>query len=63
MFIQKSIEFNIDLNAKDMNGQTAFQLACLYGHLDTVEILIKNSRQFNIDLNIKDNKIWSYKDC
>ena len=31
MLVQKSDEFNIDLNAKDINGKTAFHWACKEG--------------------------------
>ena len=53
--IQKSAEFNIDLNAKDKYGtdrmfdRTAFHLACENGHSKIVaEMLIQKSAELNI---------------
>ena len=61
--VQKSKEYKIDLNAKNQNsafddeqmGQTAFHLACEYGNLDVVKLLIQKSTEFNIKLNTKDD--------
>ena len=48
MLIQKSVEFKIDLNAKDFGGFTAFENACLSGHTKIVEMLLEKSDEFNI---------------
>ena len=52
--MQKSAEFNIDLNAKDENGKTGFQRAC-ENFTKLAEILIQKSTELDIDLNAKDN--------
>ena len=52
--LQKSDEFNIDLNTKDIVGKTAFHLACNNGHSKIAEMLMQKSVKFNIDLNTKD---------
>ena len=41
MLIQRSAEFNIDLNARDNIGKTSFHWACESGNLMMVEILIQ----------------------
>ena len=51
VLIQKSAEFNIDLNAKDKFGTTIFHQACMDGWSKIAEILIQNSAEFNINLN------------
>ena len=48
--MKNSIEFDLDLNAKDNFGMTAFHLACWWGKARTVETLLLNSKQFNIDV-------------
>ena len=53
--IQLDIELNIELNAKDKYGKTAFNWACFKGYLEVTEILIQKSAEFNIELNIKKN--------
>ena len=53
MLIQKSAEFNIDLNAKDEDGMTAFHLACTRGRKNIVEMIIDNAESFKIDLTKK----------
>ena len=53
--IKNSVEDNIDLNAKSINGHTALHLACMGGKTKIVELLIKNSVKFNIDLNAESN--------
>ena len=55
MLIEKSASFSIDLNVKDIRGNTAFHFACKckYGHSKIVEMLIHKSTDFNIDLNGK----------
>ena len=51
----ESLEFKIDLNAKNEDGATAFHLACMYGGSKIAERLIQKSIDFNINLNAKDN--------
>ena len=56
MIMERSIELNIDLNAKLTklsDGETPFHLACINGPSKLVEILIQNSKKFNIDINSK----------
>ena len=50
LLIQKSDEFNIDLNAKDNNGMTGFDLACEYRQEAIADLLKKNAESFKIDL-------------
>ena len=51
MLIEKSIEFNIDLNAKDKEGKTVFLDTCKHSYSIIAEMLIRKSNEFNIDLN------------
>ena len=53
--MQKSMKFNIDLNARDNSGYTAFHCACLEGHPKIAEMLILKSTEVNIDLNAVTN--------
>ena len=46
---------NIDLNAKDNYGRTAFHKACFDGHYKMVKLLIQKSAEFGIELNSTDN--------
>ena len=55
MLMQKSSENNIDLNAKDIWGLTAFQCACMDGKLETVEMMLENAETFKINLTVKDS--------
>ncbi len=46
---------NIDLNAKDSYfSKTALHYACMYGHLEIVEMFMQKSAMLNIELNAKD---------
>ena len=54
MLVQKSADLNIDLNAKDQSGMTAFHLACFRGKKDIVEMMINYADSFKIDLVAKD---------
>ena len=54
LMIRKSVELNIDLNAKDRHGKNGYHYACESGHVKIVELLIKNSVECNINLNAKD---------
>ena len=42
------------MNAKDGDGKTGFHFACRNGHVEIIELLIKNSVECNINLNAKD---------
>ena len=53
--MQKSIEFNIDLNGLTNLGDTPFHLACLWNHKTIIEMLLINAEAFKIDLGVKDN--------
>ena len=59
MLIQKSAEFNIELNAKDGYGKTAFHVACescnRTGNTTTVNKMMENAVYFGFDLKAKDN--------
>ena len=50
-----SSTLNIDLNAKDNLGQTAFHIACVWGNYNVAHILIDNSDTYSIDINAIDN--------
>ena len=50
IIMKNSAKLNIDLNAKDNIGWTAF-----HGHAKIAEMIIKNSVKFNIELNAKNN--------
>ena len=52
--MKKSIEFKIDLNARDNFGNTAFHKACKNDHSKIAEMFIQKSAEFNIELNTKD---------
>ena len=52
--MQKSAQFNIDLNATDHHKKTAFQLVCREGHSDIANMLIEKSIENRIELNFKD---------
>ena len=53
MLTQKSIVFTVDLNAKNVDGYTAFHFARGYGNSEISEMLIQKSVDLNIDLNTK----------
>ena len=55
IIMKNSAKLNIDLNAKDNDGWTAFHFACKYGQLKIAEMLMNNYINVNIDLNAKDN--------
>ena len=54
MLIQKSAKFNIDLNAKDIQGKTGFHWVCIKNETEIAEMLIQKSAELKIDLNAKD---------
>ena len=49
-----SAKLNIDLNAKNNFGTTAFMFTCMHGHSNIVQLILKHS-EVNIDLNAKEN--------
>ena len=49
--IQKSTDFDIDLNTKSLKDKTAFHFACEKGQSKIAEMLIQKSSDFNTDLN------------
>ena len=53
--VDNSATFGIDLNAKNHVGQTAFHLACRFGHFDVAKMLIEDSTALSINLNATDN--------
>ena len=53
--LQKSAEYNIDLNAKNSYGWTAFHFACFYGRAQIVDNIIKIKDRFKIDVKAKTN--------
>ena len=59
IMVQKSFEFNIDLNAKEEDGWIAFHAACGNGNLTIVNMLVQKSVEFHIDLNSKDRYGWT----
>ena len=55
LFLKNSDMLNVDLNAKDHEGGTAFHYACSNGQLKLAKLLMKNSIEFNIELEHIDN--------
>ena len=55
MLLKNSDTLNVDLNAKDHEGGTAFHYACSNGQLKLAKLLMKNSIEFNIELEHIDN--------
>ena len=43
-------KYIIDLNLRDVNGNTPFHIACVYEPLQIVEILLKNSKKYKINV-------------
>ena len=50
-FIQNFAKLDIDVNAEDRNGKTAFHQACKYGRSKITEILIQNSALLKMNVN------------
>ena len=50
LLIESSKDFDIDLNAKDIDGHTAWHLACNCGRTKTAQLIMQNSKDFDIDL-------------
>ena len=53
--MKNSVEFDIDLNAKDYLGLTAFHYTCVFGYVKIAEIFINHYLELNIELNSKCN--------
>ena len=56
ILIVKSVEYGIDINAKQIEfdcGATAFHLACLDGNIEIVQIMIEMAEAINLDLEAK----------
>ena len=48
MLLQKSVELNIELNAKDQYGMIGFHWACMYGNSKIAMMLMQKSGELNI---------------
>ena len=59
MLIRNSTDLNIDLNARDLEGRTAFHLACGQEHSELADVIIKSSEETNIELNAQDKDGWT----
>ena len=53
--MKNSAEFNIDLNAKDNDGWTAFHWACFNGHTSIIKIMISKSESLKLNLTARAN--------
>ena len=51
--MENSATLSIDLNAKDNNGLTAFNLACNLDNPSILELMLNKSRTVKIDLEIE----------
>ena len=51
ILLERSENINIELNARDEDGSTAFILACEYGRKDVVQLLLDNSNVITINDN------------
>ena len=51
LLMEKSDELDIELNAQNGVGYSAFHLACLNGHSKIAEMLMLKSAELNIELN------------
>ena len=52
LILEIAADLNIDLNAKDNQGLTAFHWVCLRGDTELAKILVKNSK---LDSSARDN--------
>ena len=50
LIINSSKDHGIDLNMQDLNGYSAFQLACQMAPLEVPKFLLENYKEFNIDI-------------
>ena len=55
IFMEISATLSIDLNAKDIIGQTAFHSACASGRFNVAKMFIENSANLSFDFNAYDN--------
>ena len=55
VLLEASIEYDIDVNAFDVDNWTPFTTACFYGHLKIAKLMIQDSRKYGIDLNCLDS--------
>ena len=46
---------SFDMNTKDIDGWTAWHLACSNGQTETAQLIIESSKDFGIELNAKDD--------
>ena len=56
MFVKSSLKLEIDFNAMDNKGMTAFHFACESGHSEVARMLVENSAKLKINLNVKDDE-------
>ena len=65
MLIRNSADLNIDLNARDLEGRTAFHLACGQEHSELADVIIKSSdrtdRQDFLGNKINNSNSYAYK--
>ena len=62
IFMKKSRDENIDLDAKEEDGMTAPHFVCQKGHPEIAEIIMQTSGESNIDLlKAKQVFIWPVK--
>ena len=57
IFMEISATLSIDLNAKDIIGQTAFHSACASGRFNVAKIFIENSSNLSFDFNAYNNNV------
>ena len=53
LFMQKSAELEIVLDAENFQGCTPFLEACRFGHFMIAHDLVNQSSEFDIELNVK----------
>ena len=49
--VRSSKEFGIDLNVRNVNGDTGFMLARVFGYRKIVKLMVNASREFNINID------------
>ena len=54
--MQNSKDFDIALNAKDDEGNTALHWVCRLAKTETVRIILKNWKEFGIDIKAQNNQ-------
>ena len=55
LFLKHANSHNIDLNAKDITGKTAFSLACERANVQIIQCFLDNAIVRNLDINARDN--------